>query len=113
MVESYHTEHTEWSHSKSKSHASHDQETLKLQWEVDHLRRKLRCRKRDRRSPSSPSSDGSRGSRDRLYRHRSRTPLSKSYSVSLHQDKLEKGNNKHEKGPSHHTMRNDAMSKAL
>ena len=30
VVESYHTEHTERSRSKSRSHVSHDQETLKL-----------------------------------------------------------------------------------
>ena len=113
MVESYHTKRTERSHSKSRSHVSHDQETLKLQREVDRLCRKLRCRKRDRKSPSSPSSEGSRGSHDCSYWHRSRTPPSKSYSASSQQDKLEKGHKKRGKGPSHHTMENDAMSKAL
>ena len=44
MVESYHIERTERSHLGTKSHVSHDQETRKLQQEVDCLRRKLRCR---------------------------------------------------------------------
>ena len=84
MVESYHIDRTERSHSRTRSHVSHDQETWKLQQEIDHLRRKLRCRERDRRSPSPSLSDGSRGSRDCLYHHRSRTPSSKSYSASSH-----------------------------
>ena len=37
MVESYHTEHTKQSHSNTKSHASHDQETWKLQQEINRL----------------------------------------------------------------------------
>ena len=31
VVDSYHTEHTEWSHSKFRSHAFHDLEIRKLQ----------------------------------------------------------------------------------
>ena len=84
-----------------------------MQREVDHLRRKLRCRRHDRRSPSSLSSEGSKGSHNRSYQRRSRTPPSESYSTSLCQDKLEKSNNKCEKGPSHRTKGNDAISKAL
>ena len=41
MLESYHTEHTQRSHSRTRSHISHDQETQKLQLEIDHLCRKL------------------------------------------------------------------------
>ena len=41
MLESYHTEHTQRSHSRARSHISHDQETRKLQIEIDHLCRKL------------------------------------------------------------------------
>ena len=73
----------------------------------------VEVQERDRRSPSFPSSEGSRGSRDRLYRHRSRTPSSEFYSTSSRQDKLEKSNNKREKRHSYHTIGNDAMSKAL
>ena len=90
MVESHHTERTERNRSKSRSHVSHDQETLKLQQEVDRLRRKLRHKSCDKRSPSSPSSEGSRGSCDRSYWPKSRTPPSESYSTASRQDKLEK-----------------------
>ena len=113
MVESYHTKRIEWSHSRTRSHVSHDQETRKLQQEIDCLHRKLRRRERDRRSPSSPPSDGSRGSRDCSYRCRSRTLSSESYSTSSCQDKLEKSSNKRQKRSSYHGMGTDAMSKAL
>ena len=112
VVGSHHTKHTKQSRSKSKSHVSHDQETLKLQWEFDRLHKKL-WHKRCDRSPSSPSSKGLKASRDRSYQRKSRIAPSESYSTSSRQDKLEKSNNKREKGPSHHIKVNDAMSKAL
>ena len=112
MVESYHTEHTERSHLRTRSHILHDQETRKLQLEIDHLRRKLRRKEHDRRSSSPPSSDGSGGSRDRSYRYRLRTPSSLSFSASSRQDKLEKGKYKHGQRSSHHSMGNDAISKS-
>nr|POE50623.1 hypothetical protein CFP56_00082 [Quercus suber] len=83
MEESYHTKRTERSHSRTKSHVSNDQETRKLQQEIDRLHRKLRRREHDRRSPSSPPSDGSKRSKDHSYRRRSRTPSSEPYSASL------------------------------
>ena len=112
MVESYHTERTKQSHSNTKSHASHDQETRKLQQEINRLCSKLRRREHKRRSPSPLLSDGSR-SRDRWYYRRSRTPSSESYSISTHKDKWKKSSHDHEKRPSCHGMGNDAMSKAL
>ena len=75
--------------------------------------RKLRHRRHDERSPSSLSSEGSRESHDRSYWRRSRTPPSETYLASLHLDKLEKNNNRSEKGPPHHAKGNDAMSKPL
>ena len=113
MVESYHTKHTERSHSRPKSQVSHDQETRKLQLEIDHLRRTLKRRERNRRSPSSLPSDGSRGNRDRSYHRRSRTPSSESYSASSRRDRLDKSRNKHEKRSSHHGIGNNAISKDL
>ena len=113
MVESYHIERTEWSHSRIRSYVSHDQETQKLQQEVECLHRRLRRRECDRRSPSSLLSDRSRESKNRLYRHRSRTPSSESYLASSCKDKLEKSNNKHERKSSHLGIRNDAISKTL
>ena len=74
-MESYDTEHIERSHSRTRSHVSSDQETWKLQQEIDHIRRKLRHRECYRRSPSFPPSDGSRGSKDHSYRCRSKTHL--------------------------------------
>nr|POE85898.1 hypothetical protein CFP56_18245 [Quercus suber] len=90
VVESYHTERTKQNHSKSRSHASHDLETRKLQQEIDCLRNKLRRREHKGKSPSPPPIDGSRGSRDTSYHHQLRTPSSESYSVSSRKDKWEK-----------------------
>ena len=84
-----------------------------MQLEIDHLRRTLKRRERDRRSPSFPPSDGSRGSRDRSYHRRSRTPSSESYSASSSRDRLDKSRNKREKRSSHYGMGNDVMCKAL
>ena len=113
MVESYHTKHTERSHSRPKSQVSHDQETRKLQLEIDHLRRTLKRRECNRMSPSSPPSDGSRGNRDRSYHRRSRTPSGESYLASSRRDRLDKSRNKHEKRSSHHGIGNHAISKDL
>ena len=82
MVESYHTECTKRSHSKTGSHVSHDQEMRNLQLEVDRLHKKLRRKERDKKDRSPPSSDGSGESRDRSYHHRSRTPSNKSFLAS-------------------------------
>ena len=84
-----------------------------MQLEIDHLRRKLQRKERDRRSPLSLSSDGSRESKDRSYRPRSRTLSSESFSTSSCQDKLGKGKYKCGQGSAHHSMGNDKMSKAL
>ena len=82
MVKSYHIERTERTHSRIGSHVPHNQETRKLQLEVDCLHRKLQRREHDRRDPSSLSSDGLAESRDHSYCHRSRTPSSESFSTS-------------------------------
>ena len=84
-----------------------------MQLEIDHLRRTLKRRERDRRSPSFPPSDGSRGSRDRSYHRRFRTPSGESYSASSRRDRLDKSRNKHEKRSSHHGIGNNAISKDL
>ena len=104
MVESYHIECTERSHSRIGNHVSHDQETRKLQQEIEYLRRKLRRREHDKRSPSPPSSEGSSESRDHSYHHRSKTPSSESYLASLCQDKLDKDRNRCGRGSSHRGM---------
>ena len=88
-MESYHTERTEQSHSRIRSHVSHDQETQKLQQKVERLHKRLRHKERDR-SPSSPPSDRSRESKNLSYRRRSKYPSSESCSAFSRQDKLEK-----------------------
>nr|POF14807.1 hypothetical protein CFP56_33015 [Quercus suber] len=90
MVETQHTERTERSHSKTRSHVLHEQETRKLRHEIDHLCKKLRQRERDRRNSPPPSSEGSKESRDRSYHHKSRTTSSESFSASSHLDKLDR-----------------------
>ena len=42
MVESYHTNRTERSHSRIRSYVSHDDEAHKLQLEIDRLHKRLR-----------------------------------------------------------------------
>ena len=113
MIESYHTKRTERSHSRTRSHVSHEQEMWKLKLEIDHLRKKLRRMEGDRRNSSPPLSDGSIESKDCSYSHRSKTPSSKSFSTSSHLDKLERSKFKRGQGSSHHSMGNDEMSKAL
>lgn len=100
-------------HLRTGSHVLHEQETRKLKLEIDHLSKKLRWRECDRRNSSPSLSNGSKESKDRLYRHRSRTLSSESFSATSHLDKLERNKFKHGKGPSHYSMGNDAMSKAL
>ena len=41
MVETQHTEHTERSHSRTRSRVLHEQETQDLKRKIDHLRKKL------------------------------------------------------------------------
>ena len=64
-----HTTHTSRSHSRSGSHVSHREVTRKLQLEIDHLRRNLRCKQRR----ETPSSSESQFDDDDNYRPRSRT----------------------------------------
>ena len=106
VVESYHTERTERSQSKSRSHTYHDLETWKLQQEIDRLHSKLRRKECKRRSPFPSLSDGSRGSSDSSYRYRSGTPPSGSYSASLHEDRWEKSSHECNKRASHHGLGN-------
>ena len=66
MVESYDIERIERSPSRTRNHVSHDQETQKLQLEIDHLCKELWRKERNKKSSSPPSSDGSGGSRGLL-----------------------------------------------
>lgn len=112
-VETQLTEHIERSHSRTGSHVSHEQETWNLRLEIDHLRKKLHRRERDRRNSTPLSSEGSEEKRDQSYRWRSKTPPSESFSASSHSDKLEKHRKKWGESSSPQNMWNDAMSKTL
>ena len=67
-METQYTKHTERSHSRTRSHVLHEQETRNLKLENDHLRKKLCQRERDKRGSTSPSSEGSNGGKDQNYR---------------------------------------------
>ena len=101
---SVHTTHTSWSHSRTGSYVLHGEETRNLQLEIDHLRRKL-CHKQRMKSPSSY---GSESGEDSSYRLRSRTPLNESFSY-----KEEWYHKQRSKSPTHRSLRNDVMSRAL
>lgn len=91
---------------------SHEQETLNLRLEIDHLHKKLHRKEHFLGDPTPPSSEGFDGSRDRTYRQRSRTP-SESYSASSRLDKLDKHRKRRGESSSSRNMGNDAMSKVL
>ena len=75
---SVHTTHTSRSQSRSWSHLSHEKNIKAMQLEIDHLKRKLR-HKRRKRTPSN-SDFSSDDEEDGSYRCRSRTPPSESFS---------------------------------
>ena len=75
---SMHTTHTSRSRSRGGSHFSHEKNTKDMQWEIDHLKRKLRHERR--RRTSSISNFSSDDEEDGSYRKRSKTPSSESFS---------------------------------
>jgi len=103
---SVHTTHTSRSHSRGGSHFSHERNTKVMQLEIDHLKRRLR-HKRRKRTPSN-SDFSSNDEEDGSYRRKSRTPPSESflYDEDYHHER--KNNSSSSKG-----LGNDAMSKAL
>ena len=102
---SVYTTQTSRSHSRSGSHVSHGENTRNMQLGIDHLRRKLRCKKRG----GTPSSSESHfNDDDDSYRSRSRTPPSESFSC----DK-DRHHRWRSRSPSHRGLGNDAMSRAL
>ena len=50
------TTHTNRSQSRGKSYVSHVKNEIDMQWEIDELKKKLRCARRRRLSPESESS---------------------------------------------------------
>ena len=101
---SVHTTHSDKSHSRSGSHVSYRKDTINLQLEIDHLRRKLRQKQRIR----FPSSLGSPSDDDGSYRPRSRTPPNEFfyYNKECH-------HRQRNRSPTYKGLGNDAMRKAL
>ena len=99
-----HTTHSDKSHSRSGSHVSYRKDTINLQLEIDHLRRKLRQKQRIR----FPSSLGSPSDDDGSYRPRSRTPPNEFfyYNKECH-------HRQRNRSPTYRGLGNDTMSKAL
>ena len=104
---SVHTTHTSGSGFRRKCHVSHKQDDDKaMQWEIDDLKKQLR-RTQQKQSPSS-SDVSSNDEEDIIYRQRSRTPQSDSFSCEeehLHRRKR--------RSPSRRGVGTDVMKKAL
>ena len=104
---SLHTVHTGGSGFRRKGHAVYEQGDEKaMQREIDDLKRQLR---RAQQKQSSSSSDvSSNDEEDTIYRQRSRTPPSESFSCEeehLHKRKC--------RSPSHKGVGTDVMKKVL
>lgn len=80
QVDAEYINYTSRSHFRAGSLVSYDEETRNLRLEIDHLRKKLRCKQRETSPPSLETDSDEDGS----YRPRSRTPHSKSFSLYLH-----------------------------
>ena len=104
---SLHTVHTDGSGYRRKGHAAHEQGDEKaMQQKIDDLKKQLR-RAQQKRSPSS-SDVSSNDEEDTIYRQRSRTPPSKSFSCEeehLHKRKR--------RSPSRKGVGTDVMKRAL
>ena len=87
-------------------HLSYEENTRSMQLEIDHLRRRLRLKRR--RTPSNFDTSSSDDDRYDSYRLRSRTPPSESFSCD--EDHHYKHRNK---SLSRKGLGNDAMSRAL
>ena len=104
---SVHTTHTSGSRFRMGNHISHERDDNKaMQREIDDLKKQLH-QAQQRRSPSS-FNVSSNDEEDTIYRQKSRTPTSESFSydeVCHHQRKR--------KSPSRKGVGNDVMKKAL
>ena len=103
---SVHTTHTSRSQSRGGSHLSLEENAKNMQLEIDHLKRKLR-HKRRRRNPSN-SDFSSKDEEDGSYRCRSRTPPSESFLYDEDYHHKCRNRNSSSKG-----LGNDTMSRAL
>ena len=102
---SVHTTYTSRSHSRSRSHVSHGENTKNMQLEINHLWRKLHCKQRG----GTPSSSKSHSDDDDdSYRSRSRTPPSESFSCDEDCHYRRKS-----RSSSHRGLGNNAMNRVL
>ena len=101
------TMHTNRSQSHGKSHVSHAENEKDMQREIDELKKKLHRARRRRSSFGSESS--SEDTKDVMYRQRSRTPPSETFSGDE-----EYSSYRHKsKSTSHKGLGNKAMNEAL
>ena len=104
---SVHTTHTSGSRFRRRSHISHGRDDNKaMQWEIDELKKQLHRAQR-KRSPFS-SDVSSNDEDDTIYRQRSRTPPTESFSYDeerLHRRKC--------RSPSRKGVGTDVMKKTL
>ena len=102
-----HTTHTSGSHFRKGSHISHGWDDNKaMQWEIDDLKKQL-LRAQQKQSPSS-SNVSSNDEEDIIYRQRSRTPPSESFSYDERPHRRRK-----RRSPSRKGVGIDVMKKAL
>ena len=103
---SVHVVHTSKSQYRGKSHVSYTKNDKDMQREIDELKRELRHAQRGRSSRNSELSF--KETNGASYRQRSRTPPSESFSYDE-----EYHHRRKYKSPSHKSLGNDAMNKAL
>ena len=98
--------HTSKGQSRRKSHVSHAKNEKDMQHEIDKLKKELRRARRRRSSPDSelPSEEVD----DAMYRRKSRTPPSETFSND-EEYRLKRKN----KSPTHKGLENNAMNEAL
>ena len=101
------TTHTNRSQSRGRSHVSHAKNERDMQREIDELKKKLRRAQRRRSSLGSESS--SEDAEDAMYRQRSRTPPSETFSG----EEEYRSHRCKNKSPSHKGLGNKAMNEAL
>ena len=98
--------HTSKSQSRGKSHVSHAKNERDMQHEIDELKKEL-CHAR-RRRPSPDSELSFEETDDAMYRQRSRTPPSETFSS----DK-ERHHKRKSKNPTYKGLGNNSMNEAL
>ena len=103
---SVHTTHTSKSQSQGKSHVSHAKNERDMHREIDELKKELRHARRRHSSPNFELS--SKEIDDAIYRQKSRTSASETFSCVE-----EYHHRRRNKCPSHKGLGNNAMNKAL